>query len=147
MRCYQCLLLPPRARVPFPSPQSARPSSISTACRDNAYKMWRKIIQGGAKSVEDIPNLPKALYKLAKEDFTLTTSEVVSLIIEYYYTVCHPHPLSPPSCPTLHRLFYHAHQIEHASSSESVRWLALRLFFILPLCLLLTRLPAYIFQI
>ena len=147
MRCYQCLLLPPRARVPFPPPQSARPSSISTACRDNAYKMWRKIIQGGAKSVEDIPNLPKALYKLAKEDFTLTTSEVVSFFIEYYYTVCHPHPLSPPSCPTLHRLFYHAHQIEHASSSESVRWLALRLFFILPLGLLLTRLPAYIFQI
>jgi len=27
--------------------------------------------------VEDIPNLPKALYKLAKEDFTLTTSEVI----------------------------------------------------------------------
>lgn len=39
--------------------------------------MWRKLIQGGAKSLDEIPNMPKALYKLATEDFALTTSTVV----------------------------------------------------------------------
>jgi len=43
----------------------------------NAYIMWRKIIQGNAKSVDEIEGLPKALYRIAKEDFAITTSTVM----------------------------------------------------------------------
>ena len=39
--------------------------------------MWRKIIQGNAKSVDEIEGLPKALYRIAKEDFAITTSTVM----------------------------------------------------------------------
>ncbi|EGD80439.1 radical SAM domain-containing protein [Salpingoeca rosetta] len=44
----------------------------------HAYKMWRHIIARGVTDVEEIPELPKALYKLVKEKFVITTSKLES---------------------------------------------------------------------
>jgi adenine C2-methylase RlmN of 23S rRNA A2503 and tRNA A37 len=46
--------------------------------RDNAFKLWRKLIQGGARTVEEAGvGLDKNLVAMAKEEFAVTTSTVV----------------------------------------------------------------------
>lgn len=42
-----------------------------------AYKLWRKVIQGGVTEVEDILGMPKAVYEIIRDEFKLVTSKVV----------------------------------------------------------------------
>mgnify|MGYP001195388300 CR=1 FL=1 len=41
----------------------------------HVYTMWRHVLHSGTP-VEEIPGLPKALYRLVEERFVLTTSRV-----------------------------------------------------------------------
>ena len=43
----------------------------------HAYTMWRHILHNGVTNVDDIPDLPKAVYALVKEKYSLFTSTVV----------------------------------------------------------------------
>lgn len=43
----------------------------------HCYTMWRYIIQKGILNIDEIPDLPKALYQLVKEKFSITTSKVI----------------------------------------------------------------------
>ena len=45
----------------------------------HCYTMWRYIIQRKVDNVDDIPELPKALYQLVKDKFSLTTSKVIKV--------------------------------------------------------------------
>jgi adenine C2-methylase RlmN of 23S rRNA A2503 and tRNA A37 len=40
--------------------------------------MWRHIIKEGVTDVDQIEGLPKALYEMVRNDFAITTSEVVT---------------------------------------------------------------------
>lgn len=45
---------------------------------NHAFSIWRHVIHNGVSDIDDIPDLPKAVYKLVKSKYVLTTSTVVS---------------------------------------------------------------------